>query len=536
MSLEISLCMIVRDEEQDLGRCLASAADLVSEIVVVDTGSTDRSREIARSFGARVMDVPWERDFSKARNAGLAQARMPWILVLDADEMLCPPDPHYLRKLLENKKVYGYFVEIRHHIGDGTTGEYVTDHACRLFRNHPGIRFRGKIHEEVVTSIRELPGAQTEFSGLRILHRGYLDAVIEKKGKNQRNLAILREALQQNPEDPMLWYALGTEFFQRCEYRNALAAFERALPRIPVFAGYASDLVVKAAFSMREVGRRRDAETLLRQALTFYPDFVDLLELQAVLHLDEDRPDLALPLLLKGLEIGPSGPKYTSASGSGTYRTHYLAGVCCEHLWLWEEAVRHYRRAIEIQPAYEPAWRRIPELAFLLGREEEILALARACRESLSGALRTRLLSYACRQWPRAWRLAFAGALEVRLGADEMPPAFTSPYRLLEAPRETKVRLARLYESQVQEPGYRELLVAGWLNLETGREADAAAWFAEAGRRRPRRVAPAVGRALAETTFAQRRHPALAPLLDPDGPRALRNRHLLLAAAVDPPF
>ncbi|MBE3552834.1 MAG: glycosyltransferase [Kyrpidia tusciae] len=336
MPFDISLCMIVRNEEDFLPRCLTSVAPYVSEIIMVDTGSTDRTREIAASFGAKILDIPWADDFSQARNAGLEAARMPWILVMDADETLVPPDSGYLGRLLADRDVKGYFLQIRHRIGDGSSGEYVTDAACRLFRNDPRIRFQGVIHEETASAIRSAYGDGIRFSDLVLWHEGYVDEVIRRRKKNERNERLLKRALAQHPEDPVLLYAWGTEQFQQARYKEALTAFERALESAPVFTGYTSDLVMKTAYCLRELGRRREAAQLLREAAAFYRDFVDLFEWRAILHLDDDRADLALPLLDHCLALGPCDGRYSSASGAGTYRSHFF-GPVCERLWLWRK-------------------------------------------------------------------------------------------------------------------------------------------------------------------------------------------------------
>src|SRR5207249_480278 len=96
---ELSLCMIVRDEEPRLPSCLESIAPYVDEIVVVDTGSTDRTREVARDWGARVYEMPWPDSFAAARNQSLELARGSWILRMDADDEITPAHGAHLKTL-----------------------------------------------------------------------------------------------------------------------------------------------------------------------------------------------------------------------------------------------------------------------------------------------------------------------------------------------------------------------------------------------------------------------------------------------------
>ncbi|MFD2880594.1 glycosyltransferase family 2 protein [Paenibacillus rhizoplanae] len=137
----ISLCMIVRNEAQHLEQCLLSVQGRVSEIIIADTGSEDNSMAIARRFGARVIRLPWEHDFSKARNHTLQLASYGWILVLDADEALADWKLDDLQSLLESERADGYFLPFIHYVGEGSGREYVTDNVCRLFRNDSRICF-----------------------------------------------------------------------------------------------------------------------------------------------------------------------------------------------------------------------------------------------------------------------------------------------------------------------------------------------------------------------------------------------------------
>ena len=254
--------MIVKDEAERLGDCLASVAEYVEEMIVVDTGSTDNTMEIARSYGARVVQVPWEDDFAKARNVGLELATKRWVLSLDADERLSSPPPGYLNYLTERQDVHGYYVQMVSFIGDSTDGDSMTDEACRLFRNDPRIRFSRPIHEQVVPSLLALPDACLLRSELTVLHEGYLNTVIAKKNKNERNMAILQAALHCNPEDPEYRYAYGTELYQQQKYDEALQFFLPLLgahgecPGFNPGSGQTTDLIQKTAYALNMKGQK----------------------------------------------------------------------------------------------------------------------------------------------------------------------------------------------------------------------------------------------------------------------------------------
>lgn len=164
----LSLCMIVRNEEELLGQCLEGARPYVDQIVVVDTGSTDGTLEIAARYAEILDHFPWVDDFSAARNASLEHADGDWTLVLDADEFVDPETFGRMRELMADPTVDGYLLQHYNYTNEPWNGRsevpaanryaagykyFETDPILRLFRNHPGIRFAGSIHETVDDSI-----------------------------------------------------------------------------------------------------------------------------------------------------------------------------------------------------------------------------------------------------------------------------------------------------------------------------------------------------------------------------------------------
>jgi tetratricopeptide (TPR) repeat protein len=219
----VSLCVIVKNEEKHLARCLQSAKPVVHEMIVVDTGSTDRTRQIATAFGARVFDFEWVDDFSKARNFSLAQASGDWILVLDADEALSPRSYDAFRSLVRLRPVkpVAYSIRTRNYTHNCSTlgwtanlnefpeeegsGWFASDKA-RLFPNDPRIRFTDPVHELVEPSLRKLGVEIKTCPAIPVHHFGYLseakasdktrkylDLGRKKLKKNRRNLSALKE-------------------------------------------------------------------------------------------------------------------------------------------------------------------------------------------------------------------------------------------------------------------------------------------------------------------------------------------------------
>lgn len=382
--LDISLCMIVKNEEAHLEHCLNSVRGLVSEIIVGDTGSIDGSIDIAREFGARVIPVNWEQDFAKARNAVLEQATCSWILVLDADEEANNWDNVVLGKLLADPSVYGYYVQIVSYVGEVDSQEFVTDNVCRLFRNDPRIRFRGKIHEETAQSILGLSGSPLLFSNLKIDHYGYLNTEIDRKNKSYRNQSIIREALREAPQDLMLKYALATEYFQIEEYEEASNILLSLLDTLDTGPGFVSDLYLKAAYSLFMLGKDDHASEVIKKGLLHYVDFSDLYEIQASLLLRQGRTLDAYKTLQMSLRLGDVSAIYSSSSGSGTYRTNYMAGRICERLLNFQEASDHYECALSFRPDYLPAWVEFVALELLMDRSFRLITFLTKHPESIN--------------------------------------------------------------------------------------------------------------------------------------------------------
>lgn len=224
----LSLCMIVKDEQNNLPACLDSVQGLADETVIVDTGSSDGTRDIIRQRGAVLVESPWQGDFSLARNAGLAVATGEWILWLDADDRLRPADREAIRALVlsETKpaaKAFGFVVK---NSGDGgLTGTVFNQ--IRLFPNRPDLRFENPIHEQVLPAI-ERAGLPVLFLPITVLHTGYADPATAKS-KQIRNRSLLeRQVIENKNVTPITFYTLGSACLDLEEPEAAETWFRKA--------------------------------------------------------------------------------------------------------------------------------------------------------------------------------------------------------------------------------------------------------------------------------------------------------------------
>jgi len=209
--LPLSVCMIVRNESHHLPKALASVKGIAAEIMVVDTGSTDDTVSIATAMGAKVLHFDWIDDFAAARNAALEAATQPWILSLDADQQLACNSVGALTTALQRTDCMAQVVTIDLY-GPPTMGQSEVELAfksLRLFKNHPQIRFSGRVHEDVSTSLLHLGQSHWPDSGVVLADHGYVQAE-ERDRKRQRNLLLLRRVHQEQPDEIFPAYKLAT--------------------------------------------------------------------------------------------------------------------------------------------------------------------------------------------------------------------------------------------------------------------------------------------------------------------------------------
>lgn len=204
--MRLTACLIARDEESILPRCLASLHRVADEICLLDTGSIDRTVEIARAHGATVGFRAWDQDFSAARNAGLELASGDWILQIDADEEIDPASIADLRQDLESGPPCR-LVEVV--LLDGTDRPGVVS-LPRLFRRDDRIRYRRPVHESVLESLEEARLPPPTPCRLRLIHHGYRPEIVENRAKRERNLSILRATRDAGKADAYDLYKLAT--------------------------------------------------------------------------------------------------------------------------------------------------------------------------------------------------------------------------------------------------------------------------------------------------------------------------------------
>ncbi|MGN7613396.1 glycosyltransferase [Magnetococcales bacterium HHB-1] len=192
--INLSICMIVRNELDCLGRCLDSLVGLYDELIIVDTGSDDGTQDLIRQRGAILKEMVWENDFSKARNESISDAKGRWILVLDADEFIPPSEVGKIRRIIEGDADQAFSFQVCELEPDGSVGE---GHSrIMLYPNHRGIQYEGAIHEQLYPSLERL-GIPFQATDIVTVHTGYGDPELNRK-KQRRNQEIIRGEIERN--------------------------------------------------------------------------------------------------------------------------------------------------------------------------------------------------------------------------------------------------------------------------------------------------------------------------------------------------
>lgn len=357
MGNKISLCMIAKNEEQNLRRCLKSVQGVVDEIIVVDTGSTDNTCQVAREAGAVVRSFIWNDNFSDARNASLEGATGEWILFLDADEELPRESCEVLRRLTSNEDVEGYFVKIVSLIGSEGWTETCPDLIFRLFRNRPEYRFRGAIHEQIADVILEKnPKAAYRIAeDFVIIHYGYLDSQISEKDKKNRNLKIIEKELEQEPGNRLLRYHYGVELYRAQRYEEAALELTRAANGIDPNTIYLPKLLRYIVLAYQSAAQPAQALNVALLGLRFFPNYADLYYYAGLLYLELKQYSSAYEYLLKAISMPEQPAQYASFAGIRGFRAYYHLGQIAQTFLDYEEALRFYIAGISDNPNFIPA-------------------------------------------------------------------------------------------------------------------------------------------------------------------------------------
>jgi glycosyltransferase involved in cell wall biosynthesis len=342
----LTLCMIAKNEAHRIGKCLDSVKDLVDEIVVVDTGSTDRTLEIVMKYGAKTGFFEWCDDFSAARNQSLSLATGDWIMWLDPDDVL-PRESHAkIREVmaygLNKKKAFYWILDDRGY-------EPVQCLQMRLFPNLPGVAFTMPIHEQVTPSLAAV-GVTCEATDIRVEHYGYATPDIVKEKQN-RYLGIIEKWLNQHPEDYIVRSHAAMTYYIRGKLDQAIGAYQKILD--DGLAHKDRNLVIETTahlFLGRSLMRQHNYESALPHLLDAQK--LDDQYMVTNLTLGEcytrmGRHQSALDVLALALKYENQVTFSATDVTAARYSIRYFTGQNMEALGRWQEAADWHIRASE---------------------------------------------------------------------------------------------------------------------------------------------------------------------------------------------
>jgi tetratricopeptide (TPR) repeat protein len=483
----LSVTVIARDEEATLPACLASAAGLADEVVVVDTGSADRTRDVAAAHGARVLDFPWRDDFAAARNEALRHATGDWVLWLDADDRLDDANRDKLRDLLAGLGDDNAAFVLKNRSGHGRDATTVDQ--VRLFRNHPDARWEYRVHEQILPALRRA-GFALHFTDIVIHHAGYQDPALTRR-KLERNLRLLLLEQAEQPDDPFTLFNLGWAHAELGRPAEALPHLLRSLERSQPGDSIVRKLYALVAGCHRRLGRPAEALAACRLGRVHYPDDEELLLLQGSLHAEQGDaagaeacwrrlPDGAGPgAAPAGAGLPPLGDgafRSVPEGLRGRLARHCLAGLCRAQ-GRDAEAEAHWRAALDDDPSFLPAVVGLAELFLARGRWDDLEQAADRLAQEPDGACEAAVFRarglLARRDFPAARRLLDETAARFPRA---LPPRVVLTHVLLQEGGDPAAAERALREVLDRDPSQAE----SWRNLAVllrhqGRLAEAAA-------------------------------------------------------------
>jgi glycosyltransferase involved in cell wall biosynthesis/Tfp pilus assembly protein PilF len=357
---KVSLCMIMKNEEKHLADCLEPVRALFNEIVMVDTGSTDDTRNIAARFGSKVVDFAWTDSFAAARNESVRHATGDWIFWLDADDRLDPENLESLRSLLDTLSAPNVAYFMAHHsLSSSFARPAGVVQQIRLFPNHPEARWEKRVHEQILPSLQRL-GTEIRLTEIVIRHLGFKDESL-LKAKCERNLRLLLVENSDCPDDPFTLSNLGGVYLDSGQPREALPFLERGLEKAPKSASWLPDLHLMVAQAQHNLGRKEEALAACREARRLFPDHGPLLFAEASILHDLGRLTEAEQAVTHLVETKPAGEFLTEDPGLRGSRGRHLLATVYQAQGRLAEAKAQWRLALEERPDFLPAQQRLEQ-------------------------------------------------------------------------------------------------------------------------------------------------------------------------------
>lgn len=349
--IKLSACLIVKNEERNLERCLTSLAGIVDEIVVVDTGSTDRTVEIAQKFNAKLGQFEWCQDFAAARNESLRLATGNWVLWIDADEEVAPNSRNVLFEGIIRPQFAGYFIRIVNFMSEDSEANQYIHTPVRLFQLRTGVQFEGRIHEQVLPSLKKLGLPCATLGSATLYHYGYQPSQMDEKSKLERTVGLLEREVADHPNDAFQWFNLANAYSVGRLYEKAIDAAQKSAALLTPDAPYGPTTYQIWASSLNLSGQSETALNVVQEAerRNMAPISVQFERAHALFRLHRFSEALAAIDATMAMDWPAD---LTGDVGVKTHKSHILKGQILTELGQFTEAHEALEFALSVDPTF----------------------------------------------------------------------------------------------------------------------------------------------------------------------------------------
>jgi glycosyltransferase involved in cell wall biosynthesis len=368
MKLFLSICMIVKNEEKVLKRCLESIMGIADEIIIIDTGSSDRTKEIAQAFTKKVFDLKWGNDFSEARNFAASKASGEWILVIDADEFVDRESfKDFKTNLQENPPEFNILaVQIVNFVGVNGKDTSLNYHE-RLYKNDGSISYYRNIHELLEHKDSNENRGFLEF---QIFHSGYMDSVVIEKEKTKRNLTLLKIKKEKEPID---YYFIGNEYDQLGQLDKAIKYYQKGFKlKDDINRDWVKKLLLRLVNSLHKAKRNKEALEVIESCEKIFFYLVDFKFYRGKIYFEigdfKNSKVVFEEIIMKKNEL-----KADSSSDFLEFLPHKFLGEIYENEMELHSAVRNYTRALSINDTDDYLWTKLINLLAEHSSLEELI-------------------------------------------------------------------------------------------------------------------------------------------------------------------
>lgn len=353
--LPISVCIIAKNEEKHIEECLKHLHPYNLEIILVDTGSTDHTVEIAKRYTDKIYHFDWCNDFSAAKNYAMEKASHDWILSLDCDEYVEVLDINELQKCMRQFPRSAGRILIRNRF---TEKGQITFEQVRVSRfiNRKYYHFEGAVHEQLVPiPVRFKTPAKCVYNApITVLHVGYDGSEEEMQEKSRRNICLLEKELESQGADPYLYYQLGQSYRKLHDYQNACHYFDLGLAMdVDPSLDYVQTMVESYGYTLLDLNRNQDALNLTG-VYDIFAKRADFIFLMGLIYMNNGLFDKAICEFQKATTM-----EEFAIDGVNSYKAFYNIGVIYECAGYPDEARKSYQKCGE----YEAAKLRLKEIS-----------------------------------------------------------------------------------------------------------------------------------------------------------------------------